>query len=226
MTFFYQFQSTLAGELSVDYAMESAQWERFPCPVSREHQAERRRIGPLHHFVRHNNRDEQIIWGLEITMHARVIEQLESEGFTGFRTNPARVTFRDGVTSDEYKEFIVTGWAGVASPKSGVEVVASCSGCKWKTYSGIKDFDKVVDWEQWTGEDFFIVWPFSGHRFCSERAATWLKGSGRKSFSIEEPFMRERRRRFTMDGGFPRGLLSEALPEDLAIKYGRPLGLE
>ena len=223
---FYQFQSTFAAELSVDFNSESRQWERTPCPSSPEHKASRRRIGPLHHFVKHDKRDEQIIWGLGVAIHERVIEQFQREGFTGFRTKPAKVTFRDGETSDEYLEFIVTGWAGVASSQSGVQVVATCPGCKWKNYSAIDDFEKVIDWDQWTGEDFFIVWPFSGHRFCTERTANWLRASGLKSFSIENPFERERRKRFVMDGGFPRGPLSEALPEDLAIKYGRPLGLE
>ena len=226
MISFLEFQGPYESELSADFSKEFRQWERLSCPVNPSHKATRRRIGPLHHFVHHNDRNQQIIWGLQIAMHKNAIEEFERQGFTGFRTNPAQVTFRDGVTSNDYLEFIVTGWAGVASPQSGVRVVESCPGCNWKIYSAITDFDKVVDWSQWTGEDFFIVWPFSGHRFCTERAADWLKGSGLKSFSIVDPFEREKRKRYVMDGGFPRGALSEELPEDLAVKYGRPLGLE
>lgn len=223
---FYQFESTFAAELSVDFSKEFRQWESTPCPVSREHKSTKHRNGPLRHFVKHNKRDEKIIWGFEVAVHQSVIEQFDRQGLTGFRTKPATVTFLDGATSDEYREFIVTGWAGVASPESGVHVVASCPGCKWKNYSAITDFEKVIDWSQWTGEDFFIAWPFSKHRFCTERAADWLRSSGIKSFSIQNPFEREKRRRFVMDAGFPRGPLSEDLPEDLAIKYGSPLGLE
>lgn len=226
MISFFQFQAPDESELSADFQTEFRQWERFPCPVNPSHKAMRRRMGPLHHFLKHNDRNQQIVWGLQITMHKNAIEELEHQGFTGFRTNPAEVTFRDGVTSNDYLEFIVTGWAGVARPESGVRVIESCPGCKWQKYSAITDFEKVVDWSQWTGEDFFIVWPFSHHRFCTERAADWLKSSGLKSFSIVTPFEREKRKRYVMEGGFPGGLLSETLPEDLAIKYGRPLGLE
>ncbi|MCU1308062.1 MAG: hypothetical protein JWN45_2757 [Acidobacteriaceae bacterium] len=60
----------------------------------------------------------------------------------------------------------------------------------------------------------------------AERAADWLKSSGLRSLSIVNPFEREKRKRYVLDGGFPGGPLSEALPEDLAIKYGSPLGLE
>jgi len=190
------------------------------------HEAMRRRTDPLHHFVKHNDRNQDIIWGSQVAVHKDAIEQLRNHGFTGFRASPAQVTFRDGVTSDDYREFVVTGWAGVAQPESGVRVIESCPGCKWKRYSAITDFEKVIDWRQWTGEDFFIAWPFSNHRFCTERAANWLKSSALRSFSIVDPFEREKGRRYVMDGGFPRGPLSEALPEDLAIKYGRPLGLE
>jgi hypothetical protein len=139
---------------------------------------------------------------------------------------PAKVTFQDGGTSDEYCEFIVTGWAGVAPLESGVHVVEDCPGCHWKKYGAIENFDKVIDLREWTGEDFFIVWPFSKHRLCTERAAAWLKRSTLKSFDVVEPFERERRLPFTMKAGFPRGPLSEVLPDDLAIRYGRPLGLE
>jgi hypothetical protein len=205
---FFQFEGPYDSELSADFQTEFRQWERLRCAVNPSHSAARRRTGPLHHFVKHNDRSQQVIWGSQVTVHKNAIKKLEQQGFTGFRTNPAQVTFRDGVTSNDYLEFIVTGWAGVARPESGVRVVESCPGCKWKKYTAIIDFEKVIDWTQWTREDFFIVWPFSGHRFCTERAANWLKSSGLKSFSIVAPFEREKRKRYVMDGGFPRGLLS------------------
>lgn len=226
MKSYYLFAPPESRDQLADFGKRFAQWERIPCPISTEHLAKQRRSGTLHHFVKHNSRDELIIWGQEIAVHWEALRRIEAEGFTGFRTQEAKVTFRDGVTSDEYREFIVTGWAGVSPPESGVHVLESCSACKWKNYSPITNFEKIIDWTQWTGEDFFIVWPFSGHKLCTKRVADWLKSSGLRSFAIEIPFERERRYRFTMDAGFPRGPLSEDLPEDLAIKYGRLLGLE
>src|SRR5215470_6104789 len=123
MISFFQFQGPYDSELSADFQEEFRQWERFPCPVNPNHDAVRRRTGPLHHFMKHNDRNQQIIWGLQVAVHKNAIEKLEHQGFTGFRTNPAQVTFRDGVTSNDYLEFIVTGWAGVAPPECGVRVV-------------------------------------------------------------------------------------------------------
>lgn len=156
----------------------------------------------------------------------RVIEQFEHEGFTGYRTKPAQITFLDGSTSDEYREFTVTGWAGVVRPESGMKVLESCSGCKWKNYGPITDFDNVIDWSQWTGEHFFFVWPLTGHILCTERTAKWLQASGIRSFQIGRGFELLEKRKNRLTFGIPRGPLSDDLPEDLAIKYGRPLGLE
>jgi hypothetical protein len=136
------------------------------------------------------------------------------------------VTFLDGQTSDEYREFTVTGWAGVVHPESGMRVLESCPGCLWKNYGPIVDFGKVIDWDQWTGEDFFFVWPLTGHRLCTERAARWLETSGIRSFVLGRGFELLERKRNSLNFGIPRGALSEVLPEDLALKYGKPLGLE
>ncbi len=227
MAALWQVSTSHRYELWANSAKGWAQWTRCSCPVSSEHKAHRYRIGPLHHFVEHDDRSEQIVWGYGVAIHQAVIRRFEMEGFTGFRTKPASVTFADGITSSEYCEFIVTGWAGTASPGAGAHLVESCSGCHWKRYSAITDFDNVIDPRQWTGEDFFIAWPFAtGYLFCSDRVARWLRVSSIKSFSIERPFEKERQRPWVMDGGFPRGSISEYLPDDLAIKYGRPLGLE
>jgi hypothetical protein len=52
----------------------------------------------------------------------------------------------------------------------------------------ITNFDEVIDWDQWTGEDFFFVWPLTGHRLCTERAAKWLGASGIRSFRLSRGF--------------------------------------
>jgi hypothetical protein len=222
---FYQFQNVYVRELSPDSNKDFDRWEPIPSPTCNVHKM-RRRIGPLHHFVSHNKRDEPIIWGFEIAVHASLIERFEREGFTGFRTQPAFVTFRDGATSDEYCEFNITGWAGVVRQESGMRMIASCPDCKWKNYGPITDFDQVIDWEQWTEEDFFVVWPLVGQRLCAERVANFLKSSGIKNLRIGLGFSLLQERPNSLHFGIPRGALSEYLPKDLAIKYGEPLGLE
>ena len=223
---FYQFHCPTSRELGVDFEKESQQWEYTSCPIGGQHKSRRQRIGPLHHFVKHNRREERIIWGLDIAVHQSVVGDLERQGFTGFRSRPAKVTFLDGKTSDDYREFIVTGWAGVVRPESGMRMLDSCPGCKWKDYGPITDFAQVIDWDQWSGEDFFFVWPLTGHKLCTERAAQWLEESEIRSFTLGRQFELLEKDKNRLSFGIPRGPLSEYLPEDLAIRYGRPLGLE
>jgi hypothetical protein len=223
---FFQFQSPLKIELLSDFGQQFKQWEYRPCPIGGKHKTRHRKNGPLQFYVNHNDRNEYIVWGTELAVHASVIEQFEREGCTGFCTKPAKVTFLDGKTSDEYREFTVTGWAGVVRPESGMRLLESCPVCLWKNYGPITDFGEVIDWNQWSGEDFFFVWPLTGHRLCTERAAKWLETSGVRSFCLGRGFELLEKEKRSLYFGIPRGPLSEYLPEDLAIKYGRPLGLE
>lgn len=198
----------------------------IPCPISRDHWDVDRRISELYLELKHNRRDEQIIWGAGFAVHERILGEFEKEGFTGYRTKPALVRFRDGATSSEYHEFIATGWAGMASPDSGVRLISSCTGCHHKEYSAITNYEHIIDWSQWTGDDFFIVWPIGWATLCSERVAQWLTAQKVKSFRLERGFEMRRKVPIISKLGFVTGRLSDYLPEDLAIKYGRPLGLE
>ncbi len=223
---FFQFEGRYEGDLTVDSEKQYSQWRYEPCPVGGKHKSHGYRLGELHHYLKHNRRDEQIIWGGDIAIHANVLEKFEGEGFTGFRAKPAKVTFLDGETSDEYREFIVTGWAGLVRPESGMHLLENCPGCLWKDYGPIHDFTQVIEWDQWTKDDFFIVWPLTGQKLCTERVANWLEASGIRSFCLGRGFELLEKRRDRLNFGIPRGPLSDYLPEDLAIKYGRPLGLE
>jgi hypothetical protein len=134
--------------------------EDIPCPITNKHLDGSRKVGQLHLDLHHNERKEWIIWWLMgNVVHQKIVEEFEKEKFTGFRTEPATVRFRDGEISQEYREFIVTGWAGMAKPESGVKVRKDCSACHWKNYTAIRDPERLVDWSQWTGADFFMVWP-------------------------------------------------------------------
>ena len=146
-------------------------------------------------------------------------DKLSENGITGFRLRPATVRFRNGVVSNDYSEFIVTGWAGVARPESGVCLTFACPGCGYKKYSGFDDATLAIDWDQWTGEDIFMLWPLPKIRLVTSRVIDFLKQHQVKSYSVS-----------TLDdfagGGFTVGALSEFMPADLAAKYGRPLGIE
>ena len=114
----------------------------------------------------------------------------------------------------------------MASPESGVRLLKSCPGCSRKEYGAITNYEKVIDWTQWTGEDFFIVYPMAAYKLCTERVAQWLLGHKVKSFHLEKGFAQRERDSILSKYGFLAGRLSSYLPEDLAIKYGKPLRLE
>jgi len=156
-------------------------------------------------------------------IHESVLDEFERQGFTGYRTQPATVRFLDGLVSSDYHELVVTGWAGLVSPESGVRVKERCPACHWRQYTGIKNYERLIDWSQWTGEDFFIVWPLPKFILITERVAMSLLGFGVNSFELKalDDFDRPVGRR-----GFTVGRLSNFMPGDLAIKYGGPLGIE
>lgn len=199
--------------------------EHKACPLTSEHLDGSRRVSSLALKLKHNLRSETMIWcwveGLVI--HERLLEGFKQQGFTGYRTRPATVRFRDGQLSNEYQEFTVTGWAGVATAESGVRVSKSCPVCHWKKYTGITNYEKLIDWSQWTGDDFFIVWPLPRFMLITERVAQWILSRDVKSFSLKglDDFDRP-----VGASGFTVGRLSNFMPEDLAIEYGRPHGLE
>ncbi|MGO9337815.1 MAG: hypothetical protein ACLPY1_09935 [Terracidiphilus sp.] len=199
--------------------------ESLPCPLTTEHLDGSRRIGPLSVEVSHNRFDEMMIWCWVEgrVVHQRLLNEFERQGFTGYRTEPATVRFRDGSLSTDYREFIVTGWAGIAAPQSGIRVKKSCPACHWKKYTGITNYEELIDWSQWTGDDFFMVWPLPHYVLVTDRVAQFLLGSGVKSFRLGGLDDSDQQ---VGAAGFNVGRLSNFLPKDLAIKYGSPLGLE
>jgi hypothetical protein len=188
------------------------------CPITLEHIDGRRRISPLFLQVPHNRYDEMMIWawGNEgVVLHELLLAKFKQQGFTGYRTNPATVRFRDGSVSTEYHEFLVTGWAGMASTNSGIRPDKFCPACHWKHYSRVTNADQLIEWERWTGDDFFIVWPMPLFILITERVAQWLLEQEVKSFTLKGP---ERGGYLTSKFGFSPGRLSDYLPADLAKK--------
>jgi hypothetical protein len=121
------------------------------------------------------------------------------------------------------------GWAGVARPESGIRLIEACPGCGYKRYSGLQEVEQLIDWGQWSGEDFFMVWPLPKFRLVTRRVADVLEGLKVKSFSLGSLRRIEvRKAPAALQGsrGFAVGRLSAFMPQDIAVKYGGPLGLE
>ena len=200
------------------------------CPLNAEHRHDRRTTA-LVLEVRHASRDEQIIssWLGARVVHASLLSEFQKRGFTGYRLKPATVRFADGHISRDYSELIVTGWAGVARPESGITLVENCPGCQLKRYSSLQDSTQLIDWTAWTGDDFFIVWPLPSFTLVTARVAEALETLRVRSYSSGTlRFLEQRSLPSSLPslGGFTVGRLSSFLPEDLSLKYGKELGLE
>jgi hypothetical protein len=173
--------------------------------------------------VNHSRRDELMIWpwtGGKCLVHESLIAEFNAEGLTGYRLKPANVYFRDGHLSGEYRQLVVVGWAGIAMRESGIHVVEGCPSCLHRKYEGLVDAQRLIDWSQWSGDDFFQVWPLNSHIMITERVADLLQARAVKSYCLQKP-----------DNGWGRygfdvGRLSSTMPDDIAKKYGVPLGLE
>ncbi len=125
----------------------------------------------------------------------------------------------------EYRRLIATGWGGMARPESGVRLMEECPGCVNKSYSAIVDPTELIDGSQWSGEDFFIVWPLPAFLFVSARVAQLLADVKAKSYTIGNLSERLVQQDPLTSGKFKPSSLALYLPEDLAVKYGRSLGI-
>jgi len=116
-------------------------WEVSPCLAGNPgHGDDGRRLrNNLSVSVKHSKRDERLIfsWPWEPLVHESLIAEFEAQGVTGYRLRPANVRFRDGRLSDEYRQLVVVGWAGIAPEESGIHITGSCPGCHRTQYSGL-----------------------------------------------------------------------------------------
>jgi hypothetical protein len=77
--------------------------------------------------------------------------------------------------------------------------------------------DKLIDWEKWSGDDLFIVWPLPGFILISSRGAEVLRSLRVKSYHLASM-------RIPIKGPCV-GPLSYYVPVDAAEKYGKLEGL-
>ncbi len=206
--------------LMAEQIAEAADWEISVCPTADFlHYDGWRLKSNLTVKVSHNWKAELLIWPWVLgrpLIHEKLIAELEAMGATGCRFKPGSVQFRDGSISSEYHELQTTGWGGVASPESGLKPIERCLDCHYVKYSFLPHPEKLMDWSQWNGEDFFVIWPVGG--VISARVAELLKRLKARSYRLVRPSRSW--------GGPTVGRLSAIMPDDLAQKYGEPLGIE
>jgi hypothetical protein len=179
--------------------------------------------------VKNTKRDQFMIWlhtGPVVVIHSELVAAFERHGLTGYRSRSATVHFRDGTVSKDYSQLIVVGWAGVARPESGIRLLEKCPGCGVRRYSGMDNAEELIDWNQWSGEDFFLVWPLPELILVTARVAELLAILKTKSYRLGSLRMYENGNLPPTYQGFTVDRLSRYMPDDVAEKYGKPVGLE
>jgi hypothetical protein len=226
MTEYFQLTHSESQRLWAIQIASAEDWEVTLCPTADFHRRDghhsdgHRLRADLAVRVNHIRRDELLIWGWsrnECLAPESLVSEFNAMGLTGYRLKPASVRFRDGRLSEEYRELVVVGWAGIASAESGIQVVRTCASCLYKEYSGLVDVGKLIDWSQWTGDDFFTVWPLTSYILITPRVAELLQTRHVKSYSLKKPD--------ATGDSFGAGRLSSHMLDDVAKKYDHLAGV-
>ena len=162
-------------------------------------------------------------WHSECLIQDHVLDFFRTSGFSGFDVKPVKAKFKRAANDDPPRlwELIVTGWAGMASPESGVELTKQCRECGLLRYSRCTNPGRLIDISQWDGSDFFMVWPLTRFVFVTDRVAAVVRKNKLSGVVLEKPADMQ----FGMSPGFGPGRLSDRMPEDRARQLGSSLGI-
>jgi hypothetical protein len=161
-------------------------------------------------------------WYSECLVQDRTLELLRSSGLTGFELKPVKARFKKSTgRPPRLWEMVVTGWAGMAKPESGIHLdeSKSCPACGHLRYTGLINARQLIDETEWDGSDFFMVWPIPRFIFVSEAVVRLFRERGLTGVEVVPVAKLE-----SMDG-FAPGRLSYYMPEPRARAIGEPLGI-
>lgn len=194
--------------------------EQVVCPIDEGHRRGGKRLSNLSIVLQSRRvQDFEWTWYNECLVQDHVLELFQRFGITGYDVKPVKTRFK---RYSEHKppklwELVVTGWAGMAPPESGIKLVEHCQGCGFLTYSGCEDLEKLIDVSQWDGSDFFMVWPLPGFIFMTDRVARLIRDEQLSGAVLE------RLTSLDLSGGFSPGRLSYWMPEQRAQELGTEL---
>jgi hypothetical protein len=115
-------------------------------------------------------------WESDCLISLSLSSRLKSSTITGFETRPVEITVGEVAVEHDKEQFVTVGWGGLAKPESGVRLdeSKSCSACGHLVYRGVRDWSRLIDFQQWDGSDIFIVWPLPRFILVTDRAAQLL----------------------------------------------------
>jgi hypothetical protein len=150
--------------------------EQVECPIDPGHRRGGKRLTDLSVTLPTGAVQDFVwTWQSECLIQDHVLDLFREKGFTGFDVKPVKARFRNAKGAPPTLwELVLIGWAGVASPESGIKRVEYCEGCKHATYSEITDGSRLIDEARWDGSDFFMVWPMPLFPFVTERVANCI----------------------------------------------------
>lgn len=216
---------------------QSAHLEDVTCPVNDGHQRRGARIGNLIVKLPQKRGDIVWTWLSNMLINDRVKQLIERANFTGYELKPVTISGilkkkKSKLPQSEnehlpsYWEVVITGWAGMAPPESGIELLESksCKHCGLLVYSHFEDTSHLIDIAQWDGSDFFMVWPLPKYIFVTERVANFIKEHNLKDCNLI-PVEKIPRGDKDLFNALSPGRLSHSMPEDRAHLLGDPLGI-
>lgn len=215
--------------------------EGIRCPVNPGHGRGGKRITDLSVLLTSKTIPDFVwTWYSDCLIQDHVLRFFREQGFTGFEVRPAHARMKirakhpdpcddnPGLRAGEVAqleiptlwELVVTGWAGMAPPESGVRLAKLCPACNYREYSCFTDATKLIDESQWDGSDFFMVWPLPRYIFVTDRVAKAIRGRKLRGSQLKPSSRLE-----CGTSGLAPGRLSHWMPEDRARQLGEPLGI-
>ena len=206
---------------------EGMDYEGIVCPANDGHQRAGKRTTDLR-IVLPGGHVEDFVWfqyGGECLIQDKVLQIFQKNDVTGFEVKPVQARFEKGSVSPPVLwEPIITGWAGVASPESGIvlDKENSCPVCGHLHYTEVTDYSKLINPGQWDGSDIFMVWPLPRFVFVSGRLRQIIESANLIGCSCYEPKNLPIGR---FHSGFSPGRLSYYMPEKRARELGEAIGI-
>jgi hypothetical protein len=201
--------------------------ETVVCPVCSGHQRAGKRLTDLN-VVLSNDPVEDFVWTWysECMLHDRVLDIFRRHEFSGLEVKPVAARFENSPEPPPTLwELVVTGWAGMAHPDSGIRLddSGSCKSCGLLHYTEITDAEQLIDQSRWDGSDFFMVWPLPRFVFVTKRVANVIRDHHLTGVRIQP--VSELKPSPHVIPGYSPGRLSYWMPEKRARELGEPLGI-
>jgi hypothetical protein len=202
--------------------MEGA-YEIIHCAVDPGHQRGGKRLLDLNVILPDGEVEDFVwTWQSECLVQESALVRLRSSGFTGFEVKPVSARFLKSTQQPpKLWELVLTGWAGLSKPESGIDLdkSKSCEACGHLRYTGLRNPEELIDRSQWDGSDLFMVWPMPRYVFIAERVRDIIREhliTGVQIVPVSE---------LAKTDGFSPGRLHYYMSDNRARRLGEPLGI-